>query len=201
MSGEDQRLSNVIRAFDKANITETIKLSFNPQVLLEVTFPQPLGKPITLERAGVQLTINETAGPPVFSIVGNRICPGPFVVILVDPDALTPQNPAISQIRHFLAGNFVYDASPTAKYRIPLTNTTPAVTEFVRPRPFVGLDAHRYIFLLFEQSAAFNEQTLFNPASPRAYFNISSFAATVGLGQPIGGTFMWVGPDPSTASL
>jgi len=143
-------------------ISETINLSFNPEVLLEVTFPEPSGEPITLH-AGVQLTINgksspcnfkfhnhnahglpsETAGPPDFSIVGHTRCPGPFVIVLVDPDALTPQNPAISQLRHFLGGDF-FCANPNSKHWAPLTNTTPAVTEFLRPKPFVGYDAHRY---------------------------------------------------------
>jgi len=88
-----------------------------------------------------------TAGPPTFSIVGKTKYRGPFVIVLVDPDALTPQDPAISQIRHFMGGNFIF-ANPKAKHWEPLTNTTPAVTEFVRPRPFVGLDAHRYEFEL-----------------------------------------------------
>jgi len=178
---QDQRLSAVKRAFQKANvsvyinsdgtvidsnffyqISETINLSFNPEVLLEVTFPEPSGEPITLH-PGVQLTINgkssscnfkfhnhnahglpsETAGPPAFSIVGHTRCPGPFVIVLVDPDALTPQNPAISQLRHFLGGDF-FCANPNSKHWAPLTNTTPAVTEFLRPKPFVGYDAHRY---------------------------------------------------------
>lgn len=57
----------------------------------------------------------------------------------------------------------------------------------------------RYIFLLFEQPEGFDDQTLFNSSSRRAYFNISSFAAAVGLGQPIGGTYMLVAADPPTA--
>jgi len=31
---------------------------------------------------------------------------GPFVIAMVDPDVPTPQNPNVSQIRHFLGGNF-----------------------------------------------------------------------------------------------
>jgi len=57
----------------------------------------------------------------------------------------------------------------------------------------------RYVFLLFEQSDAFNNQTWVTHTTPAAFFNISTFAAAARLGQPIGGTYMLVGPDPSTS--
>ena len=55
-----------------------------------------------------------------------------------------------------------------------------------------------YIFLLFKQPLGFNGQTLVNSTTSIANFNISQFAAEVGLGAPLGGTFMRVGPDPSS---
>ena len=61
------------------------------------------------------------------------------------------------------------------------------------------LIAFSYIFLLFEQPRGFNQQTLVNASTSIANFNISQFAIEVGLGNPIAGTFMMVGPDPATA--
>ncbi|KAF8148254.1 phosphatidylethanolamine-binding protein [Crassisporium funariophilum] len=195
-SAQDTNLATVRRAFNNANrsrkhqIPENISLKFNPKVLLEVTFPQQSGRSITLH-AGVQLPRNATAGPPTFQVVGQA-GRGPFVVAAVDPDAPTPQTPTSAQIRHFLGGNFVLEPSTL------LRNTTPAISNFLQPTPPAGSDPHRYVFLLFEQPQGFNAETLVTSTTSIALFNISQFAGAVGLGQPIGGTFMLVGPDPST---
>ncbi|KAF8958369.1 phosphatidylethanolamine-binding protein, partial [Flammula alnicola] len=183
--------SEVKRVFDQAHIPGNISLTFNPKALLEVTFPEPVGKSIVLH-AGIQLPRNATAGPPNFRVVGSA-GRGPFVVAAVDLDAPTPQTPTSAQIRHFLGGNFFFES----RNSLLLTNTTPALSQFRQPTPPAGSDPHRYVFLLFEQSTAFNGQTLVTPATSIANFNISQFAGAVGLGQPIGGTFMLVGPDPS----
>ena len=157
------------------------------------------------------LSCPATAGPPHFSVLGpaNQ---GPFVVAAVDLDAPTPQAPTSAQIRHFLGGNFI--RSPSKSFL--LSNTTPAISEFRQPTPPAGSDPHRsvtacylrgeknrqtlkfirYVFLLFRQSKDFNQQTLVTPTTPIQLFNISQFASAVGLGEPIGGTFMLVGPPP-----
>lgn len=54
------------------------------------------------------------------------------------------------------------------------------------------------MFLLFEQPLGFNSQTELNATTSIANFNISKFALDVGLGNPLGGSFMLVGPDPSS---
>lgn len=55
---------------------------------------------------------------------------------------------------------------------------------------------YSYVFLLFNQPQGFDRQTLVNATTSIANFNISQFASEVGLGNPIGGTFILVGPDP-----
>jgi hypothetical protein len=84
-----------------------------------------------------------TANPPSFGVVGNTRTPGPFVVAAIDPDVPTPQNQTVSQVRHFLGGNFVF-TNATSNLGTLLVNTTPAVTEFAQPRPRAGSDPHRY---------------------------------------------------------
>ncbi|THU84051.1 PEBP-like protein [Dendrothele bispora CBS 962.96] len=190
---QDTSLRTVRQAFEAANIPEDIEINFNPSVLLEVTFPQPSGKSITLH-AGVQLPRNATAGPPTFAVQGAA-GRGPFVVATVDPDAPTPQDPTEAQIRHFLGSDFFASGGEPA----PLTNRTPAISDFLQPTPPAGSPAHRYIFLLFNQPAGFDRQTLVNSTTDIANFNISSFAEATRLGNPIGGTFMLVAPDPTTA--
>lgn len=84
-----------------------------------------------------------TANPPSFKVVGNTRRPGPFVIAAIDPDVPTPQNQTVSQVRHFLGGNFVF-TNAASKLETFLVNTTPAVTEFAQPRPRTGSDPHRY---------------------------------------------------------
>ncbi|KIM40870.1 hypothetical protein M413DRAFT_411724 [Hebeloma cylindrosporum] len=193
---QDTSLLTVKSSFDDANIPETIHLIFDPRILLDVTFFEPSGESITLHADND--SPSATAGPPSFGVVENIGRPGPFVIAAIDPDVPTPQNPTVSQVRHFLGGNFVFANTTASKHGGRLVNTTPAVTEFQQPRPRAGSDPHRYIFLLFEQSKNFNDQTWITPTTPVTFFNLSTFAAAVGLGQPIGGTFMFVGPDPTT---
>ncbi|KAG6860418.1 hypothetical protein C0995_011412 [Termitomyces sp. Mi166 len=177
-------------------IPSALSIDFNPKALLEVIFPEPTGD-ITLH-PGIQLPINATKGPPFFGAVGH-IGKGPFVIAVVDPDAPTPQAPMEAQVRHFLGANFFPGSlqSGPAQASI-LNNQTAAISAFLQPAP-PSSEAHRYIFLLFNQPTGFNSQTLVTPDSSRLNFNLSTFAAATGLGNPIAGTFMLVGADTMAA--
>jgi len=187
--GQDVSIRTVEKAFVAADIPTDLDIVFNPTALLEVSLPQTARPPITLH-AGIHVPRNDTAGPPVFHVVGN-VGHGPFVVATVDPDAPTPQAPTSAQIRHFLGGNFFNEGGR-------LVNSTPALSEFLQPTPPAGSDAHRYIFLLFDQSPQFAHQTLVNATTSIELFNISQFASAVDLGNPVAGTFMKVAPEPAT---
>ncbi|KAJ7726676.1 phosphatidylethanolamine-binding protein [Mycena maculata] len=167
-------------------VAAALDIVFKPTALLEVSFPQTCGPPIALH-AGIHVEVNDTVRPPSFGVLGD-VGPGPFVVAMVDPDAPTSQNPTLSELRHFLGGNFY-------NHRDHLVNATPAVSEFVQPAPPAGSDAHRYIFLLFKQLSAFAHQQLINASTSVLSFNISQFASAVELGDPLAGTFMYVAPD------
>ena len=63
---------------------------------------------------------------------------------------------------------------------------------------------NRYTFFLFKQSPAFNHQTLVNSSMEvlnLVFFNLSSFSQAVGLGAPLGGTFVLMGPDANAAPI
>ncbi|KAK0222202.1 PEBP-like protein [Armillaria fumosa] len=194
---QDTSLREVKQAFDNANIPEDIALPFDPRFLLEVSLPQTSGSAIVL-KAGVHLPRNGTF---LADLWGNasEYTPqqpdGPFVVAAVDPDAPTPQDPTNAQVRHFLGGNF--EPSRLSRGRAILTNTTAAISNWRQPTPPAGSDAHRYVFLVFNQPRGFNSQTLVNATTPITLFNISEFGAAVGLGNPVAGTFMLVAPDPA----
>ncbi|KAE9402328.1 PEBP-like protein [Gymnopus androsaceus JB14] len=193
INAQDTSLAAVKAAFDAADLPEDIFLTFDPSVLLEVTFPETSGKDIILH-AGIHVPQNDTAGPPSFAVIGHA-GKGPFVVAAIDPDAPTPQDPTDAEIRHFLGANFFASVDEPVQH---LTNVTPAISEFIQPTPPAGSPAHRYTFLLFNQPPGFNSQTLVNSSTSVENFNLSSFALATGLGHPIGGTFMLVAPEPTT---
>jgi len=195
---QDTSLVAVKQAFDKADIPSRATIAFDPDTLFEVAFTQPSGPPVKV-KAGIQLQRPQVAIPPSFGIPAAFPAArsgGKFVVAMVDLDAPTPQQPNVSQIRHFLGGDFT-PLRPNAAGVALLSNSSPALSEFQQPTPPAGSDPHRYVFFLFEQSRAFATQKLINTTTPITSFNISQFALEVGLGQPLGGTFMLVGPDPA----
>ncbi|KAI0086227.1 PEBP-like protein [Irpex rosettiformis] len=193
---QDRSTAVVKAAFRNASIPEDLHINFNPNFLLEVTFPQP-GRRSVPVTAGVQLPRNQTVGPPHFAIRGDSGLElgQHFVVATVDPDAPTPQDPTSAQIRHFLGSNFILTPGALVGER-PLNNLTVPLSNWLQPTPPAGSDAHRYVFLLFRQPRDFSNQTLVTSTTSVANFNISSFAAATHLGNPIAGTFIRVAPDP-----
>lgn len=198
---QDLNIGAVKRAFDNADIPEDLKINFDPTFLLEVILPQASAPPI-LVHTGIQLPREDTAGPPILSLVnpsdplGKNTGPGPFVVAAVDPDAPSPTNTSNAQVRHFLGGDFfprklpILGSGPSPL----LSNTSAAISEWRQPTPTVG--NHRYVFLVFKQPAGFDRQTFVNATTPIQRWDVATFAQEVGLGDPIAGTFMMVAnPD------
>ena len=54
---------------------------------------------------------------------------------------------------------------------------------------------NRFVFLLFNQPSGFKDQKEVGPDTSLTGFNISQFADNCGLGEPVAGTYMLVGPQ------
>ncbi|KAJ3564825.1 hypothetical protein NP233_g8041 [Leucocoprinus birnbaumii] len=185
-------------AFNKAHIPKDIGLNFNPTLLLEVSFPVKNRLPVTVH-AGERVPINSTGGPPIFSLlspslgIGRHSKDANFVVVAIDPDAPTPQDPSAAQVRHFLGGDYwPFKLGPFDISTPLLVNTTSAVSEWLQPAPPEDSDPHRYIFLAFKQPDGFNKQTLVTPETDILNWDLKDFVDGVGLGDPIAGTYMLV---------
>ncbi|KAF9555136.1 PEBP-like protein, partial [Agrocybe pediades] len=168
---------------------------FQPRVQLHVLFPQNTTNTLISVTPGEQLQRNETALAPSYRMAGEAGTDGPFLIVMVDPDAPTPQNRSYSVVRHFMGGNYVVShgkGSRRHRHQHNLMNVTEAIA------PYHGARPSTYIFLIYNQPPDFDKQTLVTPAASRFFFNLSSFASATGLGQPIGGNFMLVGPDASS---
>ena len=66
----------------------------------------------------------------------------PYVVIAIDPDAITPNLPVFSQVVHLLGGNYTVDGDTGEDGSLPLVNSSAPIAKWRHPIPLVG-GAHR----------------------------------------------------------
>ncbi|KAJ3575826.1 hypothetical protein NP233_g836 [Leucocoprinus birnbaumii] len=201
-------LDNVTAAFHKAHIVPDVISSFNPKVGVDTLFTDPVTKANVEVVPGILLTTEQTDQPPQWSLASDRDLSNSkttWVITIVDPDALTPQDPSIAQFLHFIGQGFIVDnslAPNRGKNTVSLTNVSSALVEFFHPSPPAGSDPHRYVILVYVQPDDFEEKGLayFNGTIPpgtdfREFFNITDFASKTALGEPVAGNFFLVGPD------
>ncbi|PPQ77439.1 hypothetical protein CVT25_011021 [Psilocybe cyanescens] len=187
-------LSNVTTAFSSAQIVPDVLPSFSPTDGVNLTFTDPVSMQSVDVVPGLLLTMGQTSMPPDITLVAPSADSGSnasFVVVLLDPDAPTPQNPNVSEFLHFLGGDFSADSTSGL-----LSNSTPALMEFFPPTPPPGSDPHRYVLLVFNQPDSFDVDapTLINATTPRTNFSVTDFAQAVDLGDAIAGNYFLVGP-------
>ncbi|KIK65727.1 hypothetical protein GYMLUDRAFT_70808 [Collybiopsis luxurians FD-317 M1] len=190
VGAQDVDLEQVKFRFQTANIPLDLDIEFNPTVLFDIAWPQSRGPAIPTV-SGDFINQNQTAIQPTFALQ-EREGSGPFVVVMVDPDAPDPRNPTEAQDRQFLGSDFRVGANGR------LTSNTPPITSFQQPNPPVGSEAHRSVFLVFKQPITFDFQRLVTPATPRDNFNVADFAKETGLGNAIAGTYIVVNVANST---
>lgn len=130
-----------------------------------------------------------------------------FLLVMIDPDAPTPDNPSASAILHWMAPNLAAITAPQdfgpLQGQSVLMNSTPNVAPFIPPGPPPTSAAHRYLLFLFAQPtpgpfvvpAAFAQ---FN-AQNRVQFDLNKFVAAAGLGSPLAVNFMYVSSQAAVA--
>ena len=163
-------LKDVTVAFEKAHIVPDVLPSFNPRISIDTLFTDPVtdtnvnvvpGILLTTEReffppamlakvAEIKPAHPETDQPPQWSLFSrdNNLASSrsTWVITIVDPDALTPQNSNVAQFLHFVGQGFVVDYSEVLKGvegSVQLTNVSSALVEFFHPSPPAGSDPHR----------------------------------------------------------
>ncbi|TFK94650.1 PEBP-like protein [Polyporus arcularius HHB13444] len=193
-------VADVEQAFTTAKIVPDVLPSFDPVGLLNVVFLDNVTNTNISVTPGLNLTREQTALRPTVSFTSNTtsFAQQTFILAMVDPDAPTPQNPTVAQIRHLLAPNITLSGSLATGAL--LVNNSPAISDFQRPTPPAGSDPHRYILLLFAQPANFSSVVtgIVNSSTPISNFNISAFAEQLGLGSPLAGNFFLTGPDANS---
>ncbi|KAH9939983.1 phosphatidylethanolamine-binding protein [Amylocystis lapponica] len=189
-------VADVQQAFLEANIIPDVLSSFNPTAILDVIFTDPVSNTSLVVDPGVNMTIEQTANEPrfLFTTVDTSLENQTFVLVMIDPDAPTPEDPTLSQILYLLAGDFHSEGNQSTG--ASLVNSTAAIMPFLPPAPPTGSVAQRSIQLLFIQPPGFDENALqyvnvSSSMSARQDWNLTAFSQGVGLGSPVAGNFFY----------
>ncbi|KAI0335621.1 PEBP-like protein [Cubamyces sp. BRFM 1775] len=189
-------VADVARAFTAAKIVPDVLPTFNPSSLLDVVFLDNMTGMSVDVTPGINLTEQQSAQRPQFFLVSNdtSLAGQTFVLVMVDPDAPTPQ------IRHLLAPGLMANGSLATG--ATLVNNTPAISEYISPAPLAGSGPHRYTMVLYIQPSNFTTavSSVVNSSTPITNFNVSLFAQELGLGSPLAGNFFWTGPNASSTN-
>ncbi|KAK7461290.1 hypothetical protein VKT23_008469 [Stygiomarasmius scandens] len=191
--------SAVKQSFEDAGIVADVIGDFEPTSVLDVAFPGD-ESPVYVITGG-NLTKNETSLLPSFWLTYDdpSLLNETFIITMVDPDAPTPQNRSLAEVRHLVLADVRINGSASEGTAL-LSNSTPALSEYLAPGPLAPSDPHRYVFLVWKQPEGFDTAAVaasFDPAVPVG-FDVSEFASTYSLGSPVAGNFFFEGPTEST---
>lgn len=140
------------------------------------------------------LAVNPAAYQSIADYNGN------YVILMVDPDAPSPDNPTRRFILHWLAANVTQGTEAQAPLtgQRALTNSTPALVPYRPPMPPTNSSAHRYIIYAFAQPDNFAIPQSFSGFSDqnRSMFSLDRFISEAGLERPAAGEFWYVSREP-----
>ncbi|GFY56434.1 phosphatidylethanolamine-binding protein 1 [Trichonephila inaurata madagascariensis] len=129
---------------------------------------------------GEELLQNVTIHQPALTFTGLKD-EKLHTLIMFDPDAPSPENPYLASYRHWvledIPGNEFYQGYTVSSYE--------------GPNPPTHSDAHRYIFLVFEQPTSKKLRETFDD-DKRANFKVNTFIKKRKLIGPLAGNFMYV---------
>lgn len=143
-------------SLEKANLvpgsaSELIPSSFTPSTALKISFGDKsvdLGNFFRAGECKVAPTIS--FGPPEEEAGDASNAPS-YLLILTDPDAPTPDDPKFAFWRHWIVGGLQPLAGVDGVAQVAVTK--PTITEYLGPGPKDDSKPHRYLFLLYRESA------------------------------------------------
>ncbi|KAH7009155.1 phosphatidylethanolamine-binding protein [Macrophomina phaseolina] len=135
----------------------------------------------------------------------NGTTPATFIVLMVDPDAPSPQHPSVGEWLHWLQPGVrlsrsiepIEGPTGTALAILSASETgAEAIASYQEPSP-PSLGPHRYIIMLFEQTDSDFKLppslSRYDGGAARDHFNSSEFRHAAGLNTPLAATFFIVG--------
>ncbi|XP_057860043.2 uncharacterized protein LOC131068785 isoform X2 [Cryptomeria japonica] len=135
--------------------------------------------------SGVAMRVQQTHQKPRVEMRGYPFgSEDLYTIIMVDPDAPTPKDPAFRCYLHWLVVNIPGETPPTTE----IWDTGKEVVPYVGPDPPLG--SHRYAFLLFKQG-----EIKVEPVEERKFFNVKDFVKQHELSPPMGGSYFYAMKD------
>jgi len=134
---------------------------------------------------GIEIPASKAQEPPTVEIGGgqsaNALRDKRFTIMMVDPDAPSPEDPKNREWLHWLIVNT----------RGTEIDRGDILCNYMGPAPPKG--RHRYVFLLFEQLD--NADIPAQGISQRAKFSASNFAKSFKMGTPVAATYFYSSPN------
>ncbi|GAQ88854.1 Phosphatidylethanolamine binding protein [Klebsormidium nitens] len=170
ISSEAGTLNVSISRFDATAVSLIADMldAFTPSVALSIAYE---GMPI---QSGAELSPSEAEVFPTVRVGGSEN--DLYTLVLVDPDAPSPEAPSEAEWLHWLVTNIPGGQEATAG-----TDVVP----YSGPTPPVG--RHRYVFLLYEQAYQIEAQ----PPTQRNRFKAQMFAQEHELGDPVAASLFY----------
>ncbi|KAF4553052.1 putative phosphatidylethanolamine-binding protein 1 [Elsinoe fawcettii] len=143
MSSVSDHATSLIASLEKVNIkpgeVSLIPKSFQPTTELGITFGDKQVKQGNLVR------VSEAKVTPTVSFApeDGASADQTYTLLLVDPDAPTPDDPKFAWWRHWVLSGL--------KPGAPAEQTMGAVTAYLAPGPKDDSKPHRYLFLLYKE--------------------------------------------------
>ncbi|CAN8101402.1 unnamed protein product [Discula destructiva] len=178
---------------DSDNHTElTVAYTFNGNTTT-VQEAMLFGNNITQQQP--QLSLNAALYQSVADYTGQ------YTLIMVDPDASTPEQPTRRFFLHWLAPNTTQSSSSDDLRQLTIPNST--FVPYLPPTPPETSSAHRYIVYAFQQPDSFVVPAAYaglftgggqqqQQQQSRASFNLTDFIAAAGLGRPAAAEYFYV---------
>ncbi|KAF2190971.1 PEBP-like protein [Zopfia rhizophila CBS 207.26] len=136
-------IENVLNSLKQAKLlpSKLIKEDFIPTVDLSVTFS---AKPL---KHGNLFRVSEVKSEPTISFAAP--VSHTYTLLLVDPDAPTPDDPKFAYWRHWIVSGIKTSPSPEDNSNSVDTGTT--LTQYLAPGVKDESAPHRYMFLLYQE--------------------------------------------------
>jgi len=176
--------------FSAAGLVPSLLANFTPSALLGVSFGTTKnvapGTPLTVDVVKPQPNITVTPANSSVTLTGK------YTIAMVDADVVGT-NEDTGQTRHWLMNGVT-----VANSAIDTKNAT-AITSYGGPLPGAGTGPHRYVILLYSQTATFKAPPTPTAGSPVATFDFNSYVKQAGLGPLVAGMYFTV--EQGTASF